>query len=374
MSVRIGYGCINLSLGKKVCPNKTCRLATISSIPTSQERYDFLVQKALSNFNSVLEIVKWHAQEGHRFYRMSSDMVPHISNPSLTNLLNENHLSNYQNLRFAESILKEIGDLAKRHDIRLTMHPGQFDQLGSPHENVIINTFNDLIWHAKLLDLMNLDLNSVLCIHGGGCYGNKKEALIRWKANFLKLPKFVQQRIALENCEKGYSVEDLLPICEELKIPLILDFFHWLCYFHFHPGETQELIINLLPRVLNTWGPRIPKFHLSEQAPNKQVGSHSDFVEIIPDELLWLAQQNIKFDIMIEAKQKDLAMIHLIKKYPQFDPHYLLYQRFSLLNHIKTMLPLTKVDNNWLIQIIDNWDQEFIILVGWDGQKVLPPL
>ncbi len=67
---------------------------------------------------------------------------------------------------------------------------------------------------------------SVLVIHGGGTFGDKKKSLERWKKNFLSMPKEVQEYICLENDENNYGIMDILPLCEELNIPFCLDVFH----------------------------------------------------------------------------------------------------------------------------------------------------
>jgi len=160
--------------------------------------------------------------------------------------------------------------------------------------------------------------HGILCVHGGGVYGDKPEAIKRWKQNFQRLPDIIKTRIALENDEKCYSVEDLLPICNELNIPLIFDFHHYNCWSHYHPDNpNQKPIPELLPLILKTWEIRnmIPKFHLSDQAENKKVGAHHDYVQTIPSELLDLVETKYRFDIMIEAKQKELATLFLIQKY-----------------------------------------------------------
>ena len=76
--------------------------------------------------------------------------------------------------------------------------------------------------------------DSILCLHIGGRYGNIQNTLKRWAVSFRTLPEYVQKRICLENCEKNASAESLLPLCEEVNIPLIFDFHHYSCYNHFH--------------------------------------------------------------------------------------------------------------------------------------------
>ena len=52
-------------------------------------------------------------------------------------------------LEFADEDLKAVGKAAKEYGMRLTSHPGQFTQLGSPREVVVENAIRDL--NCKLL-------------------------------------------------------------------------------------------------------------------------------------------------------------------------------------------------------------------------------
>lgn len=327
----LGYACINMSLkSKKICCNHTCRLATLESHYNSGGSpavLKFMVDLALKNLAHLKTIIQWHIDNNMRFYRLSSDMFPHISQPKLSELLEETQHSYYQTLQFAIPQIEEIGLMAYNANIRLTMHPGQFNQLGSPTQSVVDNTFSDLKWQCLLLDIMENAINqkydikdsmrsSILCIHGGGVYDHKPTTIERWKARFRLLPDNVKRRIALENCEKSYCAEDVLPICKELGIPMIFDFHHYNCYSLLHPNITQKPISQLLPLILETWkGIGRPKFHLSDQAEGKMIGAHHDYVESIPDELLELMKSGYEFDIMIEAKMKDLAVFKLLEKY-----------------------------------------------------------
>jgi len=308
----------------------------------SRAIYDFLTDISIKNLEAVYKILAWSKNNNIFFYRMSSDMFPHLANEKIREHLTTEDWNNYNNLVFAYDIIFDIGKYAQKYNMRLTMHPDHFNQLGSKNTDVVKNTFSDLFWHAKLLDLLeegaqsyiiyskqkdvnynkeNVLKDGILCIHGGGTYGDKNSAIERWKDSFNKLPENVKRRVCLENCEKGYNVEDLLPICEELNIPLIFDFHHYACwrYYHEENGDQKDIKI-LLPRILKTWEKRqiIPKFHLSDQADDKKVGAHHDYVENIPNELIDLFKSGYKFDIMIEAKKKELAVMKLYKKYADF--------------------------------------------------------
>lgn len=92
--------------------------------------------------------------------------------------------------------MKEAGDLAKRLGIRLTTHPGQYCALGSDREEVVVNATRDLTYHNEMFERMGLgeEKDSVMIIHGGGMYGDKVKALQRFRDNYLKLPKAIQDR------------------------------------------------------------------------------------------------------------------------------------------------------------------------------------
>ena len=61
-----------------------------------------------------------------------------------------------EELEFSSELLKEIGNKSKELNQRLTFHPGPYNCLGSPHEDVINHTICDLQYHANLFDLISL--------------------------------------------------------------------------------------------------------------------------------------------------------------------------------------------------------------------------
>ena len=58
--------------------------------------------------------------------------------------------------------------------------------------------------------------------------------------------------------------------------------------------------------------------HISEQGGGR-VGHHSDYISKLPDYLIEWSKIR-PFDLMIEAKKKELAVFDLYKKYPEFLP------------------------------------------------------
>lgn len=355
MTTRLGYACINMTLKKDIMVNKTCRLATAikqgeesghekGTEEYSKSIYDFVTKMSLENLYSMYKIIVWSKMNNILFYRVSSGMFPHINNERLKEHMTESDWANYTNLNFCREILIKIGRYVQKYNMRISAHPDHYVQLATKSDEVLRNSFSELIWHSKMFDIMmygaesyiesmnwpegmrnTIKIGSILCIHGGGTFSNKKESLERWKKAFWQLPESVRKRVCVENCEKSYCVEDLLPLCNELGIPLIFDFHHYACWAYYHKENPhQKSIEELLPLIFKTWGAKkksgkivfdkIPKFHLSDQNTEKKIGAHHDYVENIPQVLLDLMGK-LDFDIMIEAKQKELAVIKLKEKY-----------------------------------------------------------
>lgn len=328
----LGYAGYNLTLRQDhVMINRTCREAT-----ALDKGISYLEELFFKNLSDLLKTMQWNAEHDVKFYRISSDIAPHCTNP---NLMNEKDKKDYTKLvypleKFGKH-LKKIGKYAKDHNIRITFHPDIFNVLNSPDTNVVLKTYRDLHFHSTLLDLMGLDMNSVLVLHGGGVYGDKENSMKRWIENFNKLPSYIKQRIVLENDETGYNAEDVLKMAGSVdyKIPVVFDVFHYYCYNIWLLKraaleeeekiiETQKSIEELLPLIKKTWdiSNRDMKMHISEQSKEDTlkgyIGAHSDFIDVIPTEIIDFAKDKTIY-LMCECKGKELCLLHLRKKYPK---------------------------------------------------------
>jgi len=307
--IQLGLCCLNTELRAQkpsVFASRTIILKTLAD-----KGVDFLKEKILQNLRDVLTIMDWNEANGIKVYRLSSEMFPHKSNSKAEDYTFD----------FAKDLLKQIGDKSREYNQRLTFHPGQFNILGAPNEKVLLNTILGLDYHASVLDLMGMDQNSVMVIHGGGTYGDKPRTIDRWCRNYNTLPIHIKRRLVLENCERCFSVADCIEISKRTGIPVIFDTHHYTCYNILHPDETLERPEYYIPDILESFRLRNikPKFHISEQGSGR-VGHHSDYVEVIPDYLLEIPDKyKVHIDIMIEAKMKEKSIHHLYKKYPQLD-------------------------------------------------------
>lgn len=308
-SIQLGLCCLNTILRDQKPPIFASRSVILKTF--NDKGFDVVREKIIQNLKDVLLMMDWNELNGIKVFRLSSEMFPHKSNPKAPQY----------SLDFAQDLLQEIGEKSKLLNQRLTFHPGQYNVIGTPNKEYFEKTIQDLKYHADVLDLMNLDDNSVMVIHGGGVYGDKQETIKRWCQQFSLLPENVKKRLVLENCEKNFSIEDCLQVSDMIDIPVVFDTHHFECYKILHPDEKFHNPDVYMHAILETWFRRgiKPKFHVSEQGPGI-CGHHSDFIEIIPNYLLEIPEKFCcDIDIMIEAKMKEQAIFKLYEKYPYLD-------------------------------------------------------
>ena len=319
MNIRIGYACLNMTLrGDKTPtrisvgePNKIPIFSNRSCIRKTIEKkgMDYLKDLCKKNVQDIPSILEWNEKHGIKFYRLSSMMLPHFTDPEVERF----------SMDFLKEDFKKIREVADKYGHRLTFHPGQYNVVGTPDEKTFQQTCLDLKYHADVLDLMELDQNSVIVVHGGGVYGDKAKTIQRWCSQYHRLPENVKQRLVIENCEKCFSIKDCLKIAIKVNIPVVFDTHHFACYKQLHPNETFHPPEFYIKHVLPFWKRRNikPKCHISEQGSGR-TGHHSDYVETIPNYILEIpSRYNTSIDIMIEAKMKELSIQKLYEKYPQ---------------------------------------------------------
>lgn len=311
---RLGYACLNTILRSRKEPVFCSRTTRIATIAKEDKGMQFVLELGRKNAEDLSRIIEWNEKYGIRFFRLSSEMFPFAS-----------HEDYLYDLSHADNELRAAGALANKYDHRLTTHPGQFTQIASPNPKVFVNAVRDLEFHNELLTRMKLDpqrdRDAIMVLHLGGAYGDKEATLQRFRDNYAKLSDPIKKRLVLENDDMSWSVTDLLPLCQELNIPLVLDWHHHNIIRDeekFREGTLD--ILPLLPAIAETWSRKNirQKMHISEaRLPNhplaSQRRSHSARVYHLPpcrDDM----------DLMIEAKDKEQAVFELSKTYQLENP------------------------------------------------------
>ena len=308
--MNLGYACICLSLGKKITTNRTMVKRTFLA-----KGIDYVSDLVLQNVADLERIIDWNEQNGIKMYRMSSEMFPWATEYEFTELKDWNEI---------QKILQRCGAKATMYKQRLSFHPGPFNVLVSPKENVVLNTIKDLEVHGRIMDAMELSKTpyNKINIHCNGVYGDKIAAMDRFITNFDKLSNSVKTRLTIENDDKAsmYSVKDLMYIHSKINIPIVFDYHH----HSFNTGDLSER--DALVLAITTWPKGItPAVHYSESKALHENNiklkpqAHSDYITTIPN------TYDMDVDIMVEAKQKDLAIIPFLNKQKSIDAVELLY-------------------------------------------------
>ena len=300
--MNLGYACINMTLGEQK-PRITTNRSMIKK--TFKEKgLEYAGELALQNVRDLFTILQWNNRKGIKLFRVSSDIFPWASEYGIENL------PQYKRI---ETILQACGNYVKQNGIRVNAHPGPFNVLVSPRENVVQNTITDLEIHGKIFDMMGLEKSPYnnLNIHCNGVYGDKQSAMDRFCTNFERLSDSVKSRLTVENDDKAsmYSVKDLMYIHERTGIPIVFDYHHHqFCTGGLSEQEALELAMTSWPEGIT------PEVHYSESKALHEENSklkpqaHSDYIKELPN-----LYGNV-VDVMVEAKAKELAILPFINK------------------------------------------------------------
>ena len=300
----LGYACQNLSLqtGRKLSE----RIQTSRTIRMSNFRLQRAGELAVKNSADLLLILKWNAENNIKFFRIGSDIFSFMDHPDLGYTLEEMD-SNHS--RDITANFAAAGAFAKANGMRLSCHPGPYTCLASPNPKIVEKSITSLRMHSLVADLLGYGEEFAINIHVGGVYEDKATTAKRFVEAYQQLPPLLQRRLTLENDDKAsmWSIQELYDmIHKHCGVKLVLDVHH---HRFCDGGNTVQAAAQL---AFSTWTgfSEIPKVHYSESRPNARPQAHSDYIkEPIP-----LLCNHTQYDIMIEAKAKDLALIHYKKE------------------------------------------------------------
>ena len=300
MRIRFGYVANALGLWD-ASPSKTLTFTRYSALPKN-ERMERLKAVTAQNLQHTKRILYYNIAHEIELYRFSSSLVPLATHPDVM----------WDFITPFKTEWEELGQLIQQFKLRPSFHPNQFTLFTSPREEVTLNAVTDMNYHFQMLEVMNALERGIINIHIGGAYGDKTAALERFHQNIKKLPLKIKRQMTLENDDKTYDVEETLITCEKENIPMILDYHHYMA----NQGDVDLPLY--LQRIFHTWNGShtVPKVHLSSPKSEQAYRSHADFVsiEFVLPFLKMAKELNQDFDIMIEAKQKNLAMHRLIEE------------------------------------------------------------
>jgi UV DNA damage endonuclease len=255
---------------------------------------------------------------GIRMYRMASGLAPYASHPELSRF--------HGQVDECREELAAVGAVARVLDVRLSFHPGQYTVLNSEDPDVVAAAIAELESHAAILDAMELADEAVVVLHVGGGAGGPTAAGDRFLAGLERLSDTARARLVIENDDRLFGLAAVVAIARRAGLRVVWDALHHRC--HDPDCMPDREALNL---ALGTW-PRgqAPKIHFSsprldvEERKRRngrrveryvvlpQLRAHADMVDPIGFEHLMRAVAGGRdFDVMLEAKAKDLALRRL---------------------------------------------------------------
>lgn len=259
----------------------------------------------------VRDIFLYLQRQRIHMYRLSADLAPYLTHPDLPHF--------HDQISECEDELDAIGQMVPALNIRLSFHAPAHILLNSPNPHHVLRSVVQLNALAALLDAMHLGPEAVIVVHVGGIYEQPEQARERFILGFCRLDPRTQQRLALEHDDRHFSVSDIVWLHQRLGVRLIFDLLH-----HQLKNPRHLPIPQALAMCLATWPPgQTPKIHISTPATElvrdrkshphpPRLNRHSHYINpfTITSFLRDLPRMR-DFDIMLEAKACDLALLQL---------------------------------------------------------------
>ena len=279
-----------------------------------QRLWDIMVH----NTQAVYNLIEWVGSQRPelRMVRIGSNQLPMYTQPDWRYFWQRSDVKEYASREYSKA-----GDLARELNVRLSMHPGQFCVLASDRPDVVNRSIEEFEYHADIIRYMGYgkEFQDFKCnVHISGRQGPAGIVNV-----YPKLSQEARNTITIENDENSWGLDASLQLPS--YIPLVLDIHHHWC----KTGEYITSTDDRLSRVIDSWRGVRPVMHYSVSRedylighdpnvlPNKEelleqgfkkakLRAHSDYMwnNAVND---WATSFRDNFDIMVEAKMKNLA-------------------------------------------------------------------
>ena len=284
-----------------------------------QRLWDLMVHN-IKAFENLVEYVGGVSDELH-MVRLGSDVLRVYTEPTWSYFWKKPDVRAYCEKHFAK-----VGELARKLDVRLSMHPGQFTVLASDNPNIVNRSIEEFEYHVDVARWMGYGRqyqDFKINVH---IAGRKGPAGIL--DAYPRLSPEARNTITIENDEMSWGIEASLELRD--KLALVLDIHHhWV-----KTGEYIQPTDDRYLRIVDSWRGVRPVIHYSVSREDLLVGhdvntlpnmdelleqgfkkaklrAHSDYMwnDAVND---WALSFRDSADIMVESKAKNLASIKLL--------------------------------------------------------------
>ena len=274
------------------------------------------LRHSLERLRDILDYLERH---DIRMYRLPTALAPYASHPGLPQF--------HDQVAECAGELAQVGAIASRRGIRLSSHPGQYTVLNSENADTQAAAVAELEVQAALLDALGAGPEAVVVLHAGGTAGGVEAASDRFLAGFDRLSDRARARLVLENDDRSFGLVDVLRLSARAGIRIVWDVLHHHCHDPAGISDSEALAA-----ALGTWADAdgVPKIHYSSPRLDveerrvrngrrvetrfvlPQLRAHADLIDPIGFErFLRDMPAGRSFDVMLEAKAKDLALLRL---------------------------------------------------------------
>ena len=270
---------------------------------------------SIEALHGVFDYLERH---GVGMYRMTASLAPYATHPDMPQF--------HRQVEEAQSELAELGARARALDLRLSSHPSQYIVLNSEDPDVQAAAIRDMELQTALLDGMGLGPEAVVVLHVGGAAGGYEAGLERWERGWERLSERSRERLVVENDDRTFSLAHVMELHRRTGVKVVWDILHHHCN---DPDDVADR--EALEAALSTWPQGVrPKIHYStpktamEERKRKvgrrverswvlpQLRAHADVIDPIAFEhFVRETAAGLDFDVMLEAKAKDLALLRL---------------------------------------------------------------
>jgi UV DNA damage repair endonuclease len=285
----------------------------------AEQRLWDIMEHNIASYKRLIEYVGTLPQE-LRMVRLGSDCLPVYTEPTWRYYWQRPDVANYCEREFSK-----VGETARRLDVRLSMHPGQFCVLASESDDIVNRSIEEFEYHANIANWMGFGTSFQdfkINVHISGRRGPQGIIDV-----LPRLSTTARNTITIENEENSWGIDSTLELSRHLG--LVLDIHHHWC----KTGEYIEANDDRFKRVIDSWRGVRPVVHYSvsredyltehsrHELPNFQtllnqgykkqkLRAHSDRMwnTAVND---WALTFNEHADIMVESKCKNLSSIEL---------------------------------------------------------------
>lgn len=332
MTQRIGFCCKYVVPGKKdfePVPELNNRSTTVAWLNrqtrevAEQRLWDIMIHNIQSVYNLVEKLsVLPHAL---RMVRIGSDILPVYTESTWSYFWRKPDVRWYAEKHFAR-----VGELARKHDVRLSFHPGQFTVLASESDNIVERSIEEFEYHVDMARWMGYgatwhDHGFKINVHISGRRG--PDGI---RAALSRMTPEARNLITIENEENAHGLDAILQLRD--CCALVLDIHHhWI-----KSGEYIQADDNRVHHIIDSWRGTRPVLHyslsredivsefvateqhllldmdrlLTEGYKKQKLRAHSDYYWNTAANQ-WALSFWPDFDICCESKAKNLASFAL---------------------------------------------------------------